>query len=145
MKALLLFQLASTLPLVGLIWLVQVVQYPLFLKIGSASFPEYHNGHMNRITYVVGPLMLVELVTAIWWALIATKQDQPLVWIGVALVLITWLSTAFIQVPLHTSLQAGFNVEFCKRLVITNWIRTFAWTARGVILIYLAGKSISYS
>lgn len=41
-RLLLLTQLASTLPLVGLIWLIQVVSYPLFAKVGAAEFPAYH-------------------------------------------------------------------------------------------------------
>ena len=33
-----LLQLASTLAMVGLIWFVQVVHYPLFEKVGAGGF-----------------------------------------------------------------------------------------------------------
>ena len=61
----LLLQVAATLALVGLIWFVQVVHYPLFAKVGSSSFADYEQSHQRRTTLVVAPLMLVEAATAI--------------------------------------------------------------------------------
>ena len=46
----LLLQLGTTLPLVGLIWLVQVVSYPLFARVGAAEFPAYHAAHARLIS-----------------------------------------------------------------------------------------------
>ena len=57
-KAALLLQLGTTLPLVGLIWFVQVVAYPLFARVAVADFLAYHESHSRLITYVVGPLMV---------------------------------------------------------------------------------------
>lgn len=41
-------QLGTTLPLVGLIWLVQVVSYPLFLHVGRAELAAYHEAHARQ-------------------------------------------------------------------------------------------------
>jgi hypothetical protein len=54
-------------------------------------------------------------------------------WTGLALVAAIWLSTAAIQVPCHAKLAAGFDAEVHARLVSSNWIRTVAWTARGLL------------
>jgi hypothetical protein len=45
-----------------------------------------------------------------------------------------WLSTWVVQIPLHNCLAAGFDSEAHRRLVKTNWMRTAAWTLRGVCL-----------
>ena len=81
-----LVQLGSTLPLVGLIWLVQVVSYPLFLRVGRADFATYHEAHARLITYVVGPLMLAELAASFAW--VATPDPslpRSIAWIGLVL------------------------------------------------------------
>ena len=49
---LLAIQLLTTLPLVGLIWTIQVVHYPLFSRVGAPEFIEYQHAHMRAI----GPL-----------------------------------------------------------------------------------------
>ena len=54
----------STLAMVGLIWFVQVVHYPLFSSVGQSPFPEYERLHQKRTTLVVAPLMLIEALTA---------------------------------------------------------------------------------
>lgn len=62
--AILLVQVASTWAMVGVIWLVQLCQYPLFGAVGPASFPGFHAGHGRRISLVVVPSMLLELGSA---------------------------------------------------------------------------------
>ncbi len=61
----LLVQIASTCLLTGLIWTIQVVHYPLFAHVGRETFIDYQAKHARRITFVVGPLMLIEAATAI--------------------------------------------------------------------------------
>ena len=56
----------STAAMTGLIWLIQVVQYPLMGSVGTEQFVSYEQQHCNRITPVVMPLMTVELLTALW-------------------------------------------------------------------------------
>ena len=54
-------------------------------------------------------------------------------WIGAALVGVVWLSTAFVQVPLHGKLAVRRDLAVASRLVNTNWIRTAAWSLRSVL------------
>ena len=65
MKLVLLAHLAATLFMVGVIWFVQVVHYPLFAKVGSEGFAPYSKTHSRLTSYVVGPPMLLEAATAI--------------------------------------------------------------------------------
>jgi len=43
------------------------------------------------------------------------------------------LSTLVVQVPLHRQLAQRHDSRLAQRLVTTNWIRTMAWTARGLV------------
>ncbi len=139
----LLVNLGTTLVLVGLIWTVQLTLYPLFEHVPQPGFLAYHAQHSRNITLLVGPLMLAELASAI--ALVAYPPDAmaraPFV-LGLGLVLIVWASTAFVQVPLHAALGAGFDDIAHQRLVRTNWIRTVAWSARGGLLLWIVSRSL---
>jgi hypothetical protein len=55
----------ATLFMVGVIWLVQIVHYPLYHHIHAQSFPDYEVQHVNKITLVVAPVMFIEATTAL--------------------------------------------------------------------------------
>ncbi|MEP7117458.1 MAG: hypothetical protein ABI880_07750 [Acidobacteriota bacterium] len=123
----------------GLIWLVQVVHYPLFGAVDAAAFPTYHREHMHLVTLVVGPLMLIEATAAI--AILTLRVSPPsLAWAGVVLLAVVWGATILLSVPHHDALTRGFSAATLAALVGTNWIRTVAWTARaGLSLLMVAG------
>ena len=121
-----------------LIWLVQLIIYPGFSRISPEEFKVYHRWYVIRISSVVLPLMLAELILTFWWVL---SDDYSAVSIltGV-LVLIVWLSTFMFQVPIHNRLKAGRENILVRRLVTTNWIRTVAWTLKtGIVSIHTIG------
>lgn len=140
---LLLVQLATTLPLVGLIWTIQIVHYPLFSMVSEGSFGAYHQTHSRRITYLVLPLMSLELASSVallrWQPAGVTLRDAQL---GLALVLLAWGTTAFLSVPAHNRLAEGKSSSALQRLVTTNWLRTAAWTLRGISLLWLASSGV---
>ena len=126
----------ATLMMGGLIWFVQIVHYPMFANVGAEAFSNYERIHQQRTTRVVGPLMLVELVTAVWIALAGFAAFWP-AWIGVGLVGLLWLSTAAVQVPLHRRLSGGYDAAVGRALVRTNWLRTIAWSGRGGLAVWM--------
>ena len=123
-----------TLLMVGVIWVVQLVHYPLFAFADEADFVAFEAAHRMRIIVVVMPLMLAEVVTAILLVLQAESATQRvLAWTGASLLLAVWLCTFLLQVPLHRRLSRGWDAEAARRLVSTNWLRTALWTLRGVV------------
>ncbi|MEO1008301.1 MAG: hypothetical protein AAFX79_07020 [Planctomycetota bacterium] len=136
---LLLVHAAATWFMVGLIWFVQVVHYPLFADVGVAGWTAYADRHRSRTTLVVGPVMLVELATAAAIALDPPEGGRVLAWAGLALVGVVWLSTGLVQVPLHGRVAGEPEPRLIRALVLTNWLRTAAWTARGVLALLLIG------
>jgi len=136
MTFVLLAHIAATWMMVGLIWFVQIVHYPLFARVGTNLFAEYEIAHSRWTTWVVGPPMLVEAATALVLLLGKPERISSVhLWLGSILLLIIWLSTAFLQVPQHESLTRGFAADAHRFLVTSNWIRTVAWTLRGVLVL----------
>ena len=124
--------LVATAAMVGLIWFVQIVHYPLFAAVGQDRFVAYEVEHQRRTSYVVGPPMAVEGVTSIVLLVAAPEGVGPLLPIvGVGLLAVIHASTVFLQVPAHAALARSHDVGSIRRLVRTNWIRTIGWSARG--------------
>lgn len=120
--------------LCGLIWLVQGVLYPGFALVGADAFPAYHAAEVQRISWLVIPLMLAEAIlvlgTLVW------ARRVPLAWLATGLSGVVWLSTAFLQVPLHERLsRVGLELATVEALVDTNLIRAVAWTLRLAVLV----------
>ncbi|REJ85561.1 MAG: hypothetical protein DWQ36_02800 [Acidobacteria bacterium] len=144
----LLGQLATTLPLVGLIWTVQLVHYPLFRLVGVERFPEYHAQHSLWISVVVMPLMLAELALAVAWAALPPDvgalglSGSRTALLGLLLVAAVWIATFALSVPQHALLAEGFDAAAHARLVSTNWLRTAAWTGRAGLLMAVAWKML---
>lgn len=118
--------------LAGLIWAVQLAVYPPFAAVGRDAFVDYHRRYVRGISAVVVPLMGAEVLTA-----------ALLLWLGVrgplflgSLVLIAtiWAITFAVELPLHRKLGRGFDADVHRQLVLTNWARTIAWTARAAMV-----------
>ncbi len=127
-------QVASTWAMIGLIWFVQVVHYPLFEAVGESEFPRYSANHSRLTTWVVLPLMSVELATAF---LLWRGHSGLLESLGLGLVVLLWLSTLVFFAPLHGRLSQGFDPARWRLLVKANWGRTWLWSLRGILVIFM--------
>ena len=127
---------AATLYMWGVIWTIQIAQYPLFARIGADQWSDYHAVYTRSITVVVLPAMVTELGTSGLLALGRPAWLSPtLLWAGFACAALTWAVTFFVSVPLHDTLGRGFSADAWARLVATNWLRTLFWTAHAAILL----------
>ena len=130
-------QAFATLFMVGVIWMCQLAHYPLLSDVG-ASLPRYQARNVRLTTRVVGLPMIVEALCAVA-LLIWLPGGLPMwsVWLGFALVLVVWIATMAFSVPMHERLGQGPDEAALRRLVRTNWIRTLAWTVRGVLVLWM--------
>jgi hypothetical protein len=132
-------QLVSTLVLVGLIWTVQVVHYPLMALVGREGFTRYEAAHAPRMAAVVMVPWAVQGVSAAWLLVERPATvSAALVWSGALAALVTVIVTAVASVPAHSHLATGFDADVHARLVRTNWWRTAAWTIHAGIALTIA-------
>lgn len=115
-----------------LIWVVQLVHYPSFQFIDKEQFADFHIHHTRSISFIVLPLMLLELGIAA--VLVLQHGFHWTYLIPLIMVLLIWASTFLIQVPDHNRLATGKDLQVVNRLVLTNWIRTVLWTVKAVWL-----------
>ena len=119
--------------LTGVIWTIQIVHYPSFHYIDKLSFTNFHNFHERRISIIVMPLMLIELITSI--ALYIHNMWSIIFALNLLIVGLIWCSTFFVQVPIHSILSEKKDKNLIEKLVNTNWIRTFLWSIRMLLII----------
>ena len=121
----------------GVIWTVQLIVYPQFLWIEPERFSDFHESYTSRISLIVVPLMLLELITACSGVFLFrdTSARAPMAACA-SLTILAWAVTFTVHVPLHNRLAGGFSVETIHQLVRTNWIRTAIWTVHLGLMIW---------
>jgi len=131
---LVLLNAVATWAMVGLIWFVQRVHYPLLALIGTERARPVALEHQRRTAQVVGLPMAVEGLSTL--ALVVWPPDSIAIWMPLvngALLAVALGSTVLLSVPLHARMADRPDDQVGRRLVTTNWPRTVAWTARGVL------------
>jgi len=134
---------AASCVMVGVIWFVQLVHYPLLATIGVDRAPAIAVEHQRRTAWVVGLPMATEGVTTL--VLLLSRPDGVdvwLAWLGAVLLAVALASTVFLSVPLHEQMAQEPRESTGRRLVVTNWPRTFAWTARSVVAGVMLAQAI---
>ncbi len=122
----------------GVIWVIQLVHYPLFDAVSPEQFVNFEMRHSYWITWVVLPPMVTELLTA---GILIWRPPSFLsvwsIWAMAVLTVGTWASTFFLSVPQHQKLTQGFDANAHALLVHTNWVRNVCWTLQSLLLMYV--------
>ena len=129
-SSILLIQILATAMMTGIIWFVQIVHYPLFTKIPKEGFTRYEQAHTVRTGWVVAPLMVLELGTALLLLFYRPLSTSPIYLAALGCLILIWLSTFLVQVPLHGVLEKQSDHRAMLLLDRTNWIRTILWSLR---------------
>ena len=131
-----LVQLVITWVVVGIMWFLQVVHYPLYRKI-KEGFVEYERSHIRRAALLIGPIMLIEAITAILLIGVSTEGTlTKLAGANLILLILIWLSTFLFQVNQHQKLSVRFSYAMLQGLIYSNWVRTLLWTAKGLVMVW---------
>ncbi|MFT7616681.1 MAG: putative membrane protein [Planctomycetota bacterium] len=137
----------TTLYLTGLIWTIQLVHYPTFRWVDPERFVEFEEFHTRAMCWVVIPAMVIELITGIALVWIVPRVDvsfwTPFVYANLILVVLVWLSTFFLSVPLHETLSQQRDAAKIDKLVKTNWLRTVFWTLKMLLLFAVLVRFLS--
>ena len=139
----LLSQALTTFFLTGVIFVTQVSQYPSFADFNPETFQKSHDAYRIRVSWVVMVPMLIEAAGAVALMVITPSYTDVISrWLGLFFLATAWLSTFLLQVPLHERLSQGFDHHAIKSLVLTNWLRTFAWFVRSLIVMVWLTRSL---
>jgi hypothetical protein len=131
----LLINLLSTWTMVGVIWFVQVVHYPLLAVVPVESAASVAIEHQRRTGWVVGAPMALEGVTTLALLVLVPEGVAWFVpWLAGIPLAVALGATIFLSVPRHERMAREPDAQVGKELVSTNWVRTIAWTLRGFIV-----------
>ena len=118
--------------LIAISIIVQFIVYPSFNKI-LESFVEYHSRYKKKIFWIVGPVMILEILTSL--LMILNEFDVYL--IPGLIVLLLWMLTFIYIVPLHKQLSKQFQTNKHIKLLKLNFVRTILWALKFFVLIII--------
>ena len=124
----------STSLMVGIIWVIQLLHYPTFHFIKQSDYVEFQHFHMQRISFIVVPVMIIELLSGF---MLVYYFRSNLFILCLIILLVIWLITFVFFTKLHQSLLGGYDKIIVDKLVQINWSRTVLWSLRLIILIYI--------
>lgn len=109
-----------------LIWMTQLIVYPSFKYYSQDNLLIWHQKYTFKITVIVLPLMLGQLIVAALQILSAPSFYSIST---LLMIMIIWLNTFLQAIPLHQKIDDKIQVkESIIKLIQINWIRTFLWT-----------------
>ena len=123
----------ATFILTGLIWVIQLVHYPMFRFLDPKKHTKAMQFHQSRISFLVVPLMLFELFSGVYlaileWPILATFHVMNLSLIG-----IIWVHTFGLMVPFHRDITHSMDEPLLNQTLRHHWIRTVAWTIKTLV------------
>jgi hypothetical protein len=126
--------LIATSMMVAIIWIVQILHYPTFLFIDRKQYTDFQQFHMKKISYIIIPIMAVELFSGLG-ILFIIQKDQISFYVSLALLILIWMITGLFFTKYHYDLSKKYNQETILQLIQFNWIRTLLWTIRLALLL----------
>ena len=130
--------------MVGLIWTIHTVHYPLFAHVGESTYAAFQSQHVDRIGKLLFLPWLTEGITLLAILVLVFFGNQRnlrlpafLNGVGMAIALII---SGFWSAPAHGDLADGFNAAVHDRLMTANLVRSLGWTLCGVCAIWIVAR-----
>ena len=129
----------------GEIWFVQIVVYPLFGKVGEDEYVAYHKSYSSRIPLPVILPGFASFLLPI--ALVFLRPESVPLWMALANVacgLIGLLVTVVLEIPRHARLEKGGKQEaVIRELILYNWPRTLSITGSALLTVMMLAAAFS--
>ena len=143
-RSLVIAHMASTLFMVGLIWTIHSVHYPLFAHVGESTYAAFQSEHVNRIGKLLLLPWLIEGITLLGVLILAflgNRRDLrlPAFLNGVGMAIALIISGVW-SAPAHGELADGFDAVVHDRLMTANLVRSFAWTLCGICAVWIVAR-----
>ena len=140
-RTLIVVHCAASLFMVGLIWTIHYVHYPLFAFVGETTYVDFQDAHVERIGRLLVVPWLTEGFTLIGVLALAflgglKTLRVPAILNGAAMAVVLVIS-GFWSAPAHGKLAKGFDQSVHQQLMTANLIRSLAWSVCGVCAIWI--------
>ena len=141
LRTLIVIHTAATMFMVGLIWTIHYVHYPLFALVGESTYVSFQAEHVERIGKLLFVPWLTEGITLLGVLALAFLGGRkalrvPAVINGAAMAVVLVIS-GFWSAPAHAKLADGFDKSIHDQLMTANLIRTLAWTVCGACAVWI--------
>lgn len=123
--------------LIGMIWLIQIVYYPLSKALG-ALYQKYEHDQLRYLGFLLIPIYLGEVGTGI--ALVCVKgasEDHALTVLNLVLIGLIYFSALLLKRKKKPIYEVFMFRRLHAILFNTNWFRTILWGIRGVVVYIL--------
>ena len=141
LRTLIVVHCASTMFMVGLIWTIHYVHYPLFANVGESTYVSFQDAHVERIGRLLVVPWLTEGFTLIGVLALAFlgghKTLRVAAIINGAAMSVVLVISGFWSAPAHGKLAKGFDQSVHQQLMTANLIRSLAWSVCGVCAIWI--------
>lgn len=124
----------------GASYVESFVNYPTWKLIGPGEFLAYHRTLGPLIIgYMVIPLVVATILTILLVWFRPAPIPRWVIWVSVVLQLITWISTAMIQIPIQRELStSGLSLPLIDQLIFTNfWYRKVPQVINVILFLWM--------
>lgn len=116
--------------------------YPSRAIVGELEFVAYHALLDDRILPIsVIPFSVLTVMNILLLRFRPVGIPKGLIWASLICLLIDWVSTAFVQIPMNLQLNEGKDLALIRRVMDTNWVRVFLESAQAVLAFMMMQKS----
>ncbi len=128
--------IASTFYSYGTALMDYFLVYPSRMLVGEEEFVAYHTLLEERILPIsVFPFLLITVLNLLLLWFRPAYVSRKLVWFSFICLLLDWLSSIFIQIPVNLQLNEGKDTVLIAYVMDTNWGRVVLESAQMLIVL----------
>jgi len=116
--------------------------YPSRAIIGAREFVEYHALLERAILPVsVVPFFIITILNIILLWVKSFKVNRWLLVGSLICLVLDWISSIFIQIPMNLELNHGKNLDLIQAVMDTNWGRIFLESLQAILVFLMMMRS----
>lgn len=129
----------------GVVWIAQLVDYPLYLAVPPSSFPAYFAKFNEAIVFPVIFALSVGWIISVVLILNRPREIPAwAAWSAAGLALLGFIASAAFEFPYNQQLMAeGFNEAAINAKITGNWFRLVPWTIQAGLVAWMVNSVIA--
>jgi hypothetical protein len=117
--------------------------YPSRAIVGEMEFVAYHALLEDMIIPIsVLPFLVITLLNLLLLWYRPSFVSQRLLWFSLACLILDWLSSALLQIPMNLELNHGKNAGLIQQVMDTNWGRIILESTQFIVVLIMMNKAL---